>query len=69
MAFLEEQVSPFVILGLGNLVFGTELGDFDLSAKAFKYDLGLLLVCPLAFFHENRLLWLELNSTQFGQFC
>ncbi len=56
MAFFEEQVAPLVILGLGDLVLGAELGDFDLAAQAFKHDLGFLLVGPLAFFHKNRLL-------------
>lgn len=56
MAFFEEYVAPFVVLGLSDLVFVAQFADFDLAAEALKHDLGFLLVGPLTFFHKNLLL-------------
>ena len=46
VAFFEELVTPFIILGLADLVFVTEFADVDFTAKAFKHDLGFLLIGP-----------------------
>lgn len=56
VAEFEELIAPFVVLGLGDLLFGAEFGDLDLAAHSFDYDTEFLLAGPRAFIHRTGLL-------------